>query len=107
MSLPVRFLYSTQAGCGRATQTVLPSTRNFTSTASACRVAIATISAWYTQCTGFLVQRSVAVKSSNMASQTITDAGGGSKSGGRLDASQLCLGLAPRDCPDNEKRLFS
>src|ERR1700690_2018180 len=66
MTLPVRFLYSTHAGCGSATQTLRPSTRNLMSTASACRVARATIIAWYTQCTGFLVQRSVAVKSANM-----------------------------------------
>src|ERR1700693_1896487 len=66
MALPVRFLYSTHAGCGSATQTGRPSTRNLISTASAWRVAMATIKAWYRQCAGFFLQRSVAVKSVNI-----------------------------------------
>src|ERR1700732_3858602 len=60
ISFPVRFLYSTQAGCGRATQTGRPSTRNLMSTASAWRGGVATIRALEREGNCFFVPRCVA-----------------------------------------------
>src|SRR6185437_13228465 len=99
----VRFWYSAHAGKGSATQTGRPSTRNLMSTASAWRVATATISAWYRQWTCFLVQRSVAWKSLYMRRKTIPTWQSGGKSRGR----QGGLGRMDAGMPAAEKAFLA
>src|SRR5579862_5530088 len=85
----VRFAYSTHAGCGIAIHTGCPLTRNLMSTASAWRVAIATISAWYRQCSFSAVHRSVTWKSSYIPHKTIAErAGTGKRRGATHDYSR-------------------
>src|SRR5882757_7702630 len=66
MTLPERFFCSSEAVQGRAIHMGRPFTLKRTSTASAWRVAIATMLAFHEQCRSSPLQRSVTWKSSYM-----------------------------------------